>query len=152
MPFYPGVGVGGHCIPVNPYYLFKNGRLPVLELSTEMMNSRPKLKAYDILSKYKHIDNILICGIGFKHGESLLTNSPGYNLYKLLQHQKNVVIFDPYVQKSYNHNDINFIQEDDIVPLLSQKKHLVINVLPYANHIFKHYQAIGGEVLWYTKP
>ena len=56
----PGVGVGGHCIPVNPYYLFKNGNLPVLKFSTEMMNARPKQKAFNILTEYKDKNNILI--------------------------------------------------------------------------------------------
>ena len=154
LPFYPGVGVGGHCIPVNPYYLFKNGNLPVLQLSTEMMNARPKLKANEILTKYKHFDNFLICGIGFKQGESLLTNSPGYYLYKILQNsQKNIIVYDPYVEKSNQKLEtITFIQKENIVPLLIPKNYVVINILPYANHIFKNYEQIGGEVLWYTKP
>lgn len=51
MPFYPGIGVGGHCIPVNPFYLFKNGHLPVLKYSTELMQMRPKKKVKEIILK-----------------------------------------------------------------------------------------------------
>ena len=36
-PFRPGLGVGGHCIPVNPYYLFVNNELPVLEFASTRM-------------------------------------------------------------------------------------------------------------------
>lgn len=111
MPFYPGVGVGGHCIPVNPYYLLKNGNLPVLQFSTEMMLCRPKKKAYEIMTKYKDADKILICGIGFKKGESLLTNSPGYELYNNLR-DKDIYVYDPIVEKNSNGNNIKFINYD----------------------------------------
>ena len=108
MPFYPGIGVGGHCIPVNPYYLFKTGNLPVLEYATELMNRRPEQKADEIAAKYD-CKNILLTGIGFKKGESLLTNSPGYELYKQLKViGKVVTVYDPIVQDCYMKNDIVF--------------------------------------------
>jgi nucleotide sugar dehydrogenase len=151
MPFYPGVGVGGHCIPVNPYYLFKNGKLPVLQFSTEMMNARPKKKAFDILTEYKDKDNILICGLGFKKGESLLTNSPGFNLFKQLKDKKNVIVYDPYVESLYPYDDIKFISEEKLKDTLSMVD-LSIVIHSYANDMFKDYQKMGGEVVWYTKP
>jgi nucleotide sugar dehydrogenase len=151
MPFYPGVGVGGHCIPVNPYYLFKNGKLPVLQFSTEMMNARPKKKAFDILTKYKDKDNILICGLGFKKGESLLINSPGFNLFKQLKDKKNVIVYDPYVESLYPYDDIKFISEEKLKDSLSMVD-LSIVIHSYANDMFKYYQKMGGEVVWYTKP
>lgn len=41
--FYPGLGVGGHCIPVNPFYLFANNKhLPVLQRATKLMLRRPR--------------------------------------------------------------------------------------------------------------
>jgi nucleotide sugar dehydrogenase len=151
MPFYPGVGVGGHCIPVNPYYLFKNGKLPVLQFSTDMMNARPKKKAFDILSEYKDKNNILICGLGFKKGESLLTNSPGYNLFKQLKDKKNVIVYDPYVESLYPYDDITFVNEEKLKDTLSMVD-LSVVIHSYENDIFKNYQKMGGEVVWYTKP
>jgi nucleotide sugar dehydrogenase len=125
MPFRPGIGVGGHCIPVNPYYLFKSGDCPVLKYSTDLMEQRPSKKAQEIVSKYNP-KNILITGIGFKKGEHLLTNSPGYALYKeLLSLDQNVQVYDPLVQK-YN-KDILFL--DDFSENLSQFD-LVITNLP----------------------
>ena len=41
MPFEPGVGLGGHCIPVNPWYLLSNSEFPLLKAATEKMDSRP---------------------------------------------------------------------------------------------------------------
>lgn len=151
MPFYPGMGVGGHCIPVNPYYLFKNGNLPVLQLSTEMMNARPKKKAFDILGEYRDKNNILICGLGFKKGEGLLTNSPGFNLFKQLRDKKNIVVYDPYVERIYPYDDIKFINKIKLRSILFTVD-LVIVIHSYINEEIKKYKKMGGEVLWYTKP
>ncbi|KAL2752356.1 hypothetical protein ACRALDRAFT_1072320 [Sodiomyces alcalophilus JCM 7366] len=41
MPFTPSLGVGGHCIPVNPYYLLSNSHFPLLQAATETMRARP---------------------------------------------------------------------------------------------------------------
>lgn len=41
VPYTPGLGVGGHCIPVNPYYLLSNSSFPLLQAATERMWGRP---------------------------------------------------------------------------------------------------------------
>jgi nucleotide sugar dehydrogenase len=150
MPFYPGLGVGGHCIPVNPYYLLKNGKLPVLKYSMEMMTKRPKIISNDILTKYKEKNSIMICGIGFKKGQGLLTNSPGFALYKELCNNKNIIVFEPYVEKMYPYGDIKFINEKDIDNL--KNIDLIIVVHSYINNkIIKIYKKNGVDVLWYTR-
>lgn len=110
MPFYPGIGVGGHCIPVNPFYLFKIGNLPILKYATEIMKTRPRKKVKEIILKHSNAKNILICGIGFKKGESLTTNSPGFEMLKEFGKKGyNVVAYDPNVQKEYTKNDVKFL-------------------------------------------
>jgi nucleotide sugar dehydrogenase len=101
MPFTPGLGVGGHCIPVNPYYLMKDFHLPVLETSTKLMESRPKLKARGLLKKYPNAQNILVVGIAFKKGQNIVDHSPGFALYKELSTTKHVQVYDPLVQDFY---------------------------------------------------
>jgi nucleotide sugar dehydrogenase len=153
MPFYPGVGVGGHCIPVNPYYLLKNGNLPVLEYSTELMEKRPKKKAYELMDKY-NIKNGLIIGIGFKKGESLLTNSPGYELYKQLVKHTNMEVYDPIVQKEYSKNttndNINFLNPNEFDPYSLKNKYDLIIVNLYMDEMEKkivdYYERLGGQV------
>jgi nucleotide sugar dehydrogenase len=88
MPFTPGLGVGGHCIPVNPYYLLKDGHLPVLETSTKLMETRPITKAREILKKYPNAQIVLVVGIAFKKGENIVDNSPGFTLYTELKKAK----------------------------------------------------------------
>lgn len=131
MPFYPGLGVGGHCIPVNPYYLFKNGNLPVLKYATDIMKYRPKTKAKEImLKKERQVkDCILLCGIGFKKNESLLTNSCGYEMLKEFEKKGyNIIVYDPIVEKEYNKNDINFLNKSLFTSLnfLKTKFELII--------------------------
>jgi nucleotide sugar dehydrogenase len=150
MPFYPGIGVGGHCIPVNPYYLFKTGNLPVLEYATELMNRRPEQKADEIAAKYD-CKNILLTGIGFKKGESLLTNSPGYELYKqLISIGKAVTVYDPIVQDCYIKNDIVFCSRNQFTLENLQDKYdlILVNLRLDSDeeYVINMYEKLGGKV------
>ncbi|KAF7560402.1 hypothetical protein G7046_g3745 [Stylonectria norvegica] len=93
MPYNPSLGVGGHCIPVNPYYLLSTSQFPLLEAATERMNKRPARIAAEIReslsagNKDRRRDSavvlkkqILVVGMGFKAGQSHLVNSPGMQL------------------------------------------------------------------------
>ncbi|KAF5664093.1 UDP-n-acetyl-D-mannosamine 6-dehydrogenase [Fusarium circinatum] len=98
MPYTPSLGVGGHCIPVNPYYLLSNCEFPLLEACADKMNKRPATQAQEIVdelcgtSKAKRRDSgidlnkrVLVVGMGFKAGQDHLVNSPGLQLAKELQ-------------------------------------------------------------------
>lgn len=90
MPYSPGPGVGGHCIPVNPYYLLSNNDFPILQAATEAMWQRPLEHARKCLSDMRdanpetldpsHLSRVLVVGVGFKPGQSTLSNSPGLAL------------------------------------------------------------------------
>ncbi|RDA93245.1 hypothetical protein CP533_6484 [Ophiocordyceps camponoti-saundersi (nom. inval.)] len=89
MPFTPSVGVGGHCIPVNPYYLLSNSSFPLLAAASETMVRRPAAIAQRIVDRlherHKQIGGsnkprVLIVGVGFKAGQSTLSNSPALSL------------------------------------------------------------------------
>ncbi|KAH7205837.1 uncharacterized protein BKA55DRAFT_698441 [Fusarium redolens] len=87
MPYAPGVGVGGHCIPVNPYYLLSNNSFPLLEACSSAMNNRPvKLaqRLIDSLPITERRSRVLVVGLGFKSGQSQLDNSPGVDLVRSL--------------------------------------------------------------------
>jgi nucleotide sugar dehydrogenase len=96
MPFYPGFGIGGFCLPQNPYYLMHglkdaDKKLPILYNSINYLNERPKIKA----EKFSIFKNILISGIGFKQGQTLTAFSPTLSIYnELLNKNKNVTIMD----------------------------------------------------------
>jgi nucleotide sugar dehydrogenase len=98
MKFVPGLGVGGHCIPVNPYYLFRNNELPLLRQATTLMEQRPLQKARAIVQLYPSAQRILVAGIGFKTGQSVLSHSPGLTLARALRElAREVTLYDPLV-------------------------------------------------------
>lgn len=81
-PFTPGLGVGGACIPCNPAYLFSTLNFPLLRQASESMWSRPAKIAQDIMCQEKlksGSSRILVIGMGFKTGQSMLIHSPGLN-------------------------------------------------------------------------
>lgn len=96
LAFYPSAGVGGHCIPVNPSYLFSTSQFPLLQQATEKMNRRPAevadrvMKA--LLAKDSHASveclrnkpRVLVVGVAFKAGQDLTTNSPGVGIINRL--------------------------------------------------------------------
>ncbi|KAF9775625.1 hypothetical protein IL306_006260 [Fusarium sp. DS 682] len=87
MPYAPGVGVGGHCIPINPYYLLSNSSFPLLEACSSAMNNRPAKLAQrliDSLPITERRSRVLVVGLGFKPGQSQLDNSPGVDLVRKL--------------------------------------------------------------------
>ncbi|KAE8371047.1 hypothetical protein BDV26DRAFT_299153 [Aspergillus bertholletiae] len=96
-PYFPGLGVGGHCIPVNPYYLLSTSNLPLLRAATEKMTKRPTTLGTRAMKKFyctQALDTkpratrarVLVVGVGFKRGQSVLSNSPGL---ALIQHLRN---------------------------------------------------------------
>ncbi|CRK34872.1 hypothetical protein BN1723_015282, partial [Verticillium longisporum] len=113
MPFAPSLGVGGHCIPVNPYYLLSNSAFPLLKAATEKMRARPAAVAervVEALCNDAAIDcsqlntsrpSVLVVGIGFKRGQSHLANSPGLDLARslVLTEKVEVTWVDPLVKQ-----------------------------------------------------
>jgi UDP-N-acetyl-D-glucosamine dehydrogenase len=109
MPFYPGPGVGGHCIPVDPYYLSWKAReydfyTKFIELAAEVNQAMP----YHVVSKISEGLNrqgkplrgarVLILGVTFKRDVDDARNSPAQRIIELLLAQKVQVTYnDPYV-------------------------------------------------------
>lgn len=115
-PFYPGLGVGGHCIPVNPKWMAvtcKND-IPTLLDATYKMSERPKKEARNLIKYNNTIKTVLVIGIGFKTGESLTTNSPGLAYaHELLLNSIKVTIFDPLVNMNKFINDFNILKIEE---------------------------------------
>jgi len=109
MPFYPGPGVGGHCIPVDPYYLSWKAReynfyTNFIELAAEVNQGMP-LYAINRLAEIlnfngKAIRNsrILIMGVTFKKNIPDTRNSPAIEMLQiLLERGADVSYTDPFV-------------------------------------------------------
>ncbi|CAG5180796.1 uncharacterized protein ALTATR162_LOCUS9422 [Alternaria atra] len=112
LPFCPGPGIGGHCIPVNPYYLLSNLHMPLLEHAATLSASRPRDVARSFVRSILQESTIpgdirvdpsqlrlLVVGVGFKRGQSVMSNSPGAAIVHTLKNEYNchVEFADPLV-------------------------------------------------------
>lgn len=111
MPFYPGPGVGGHCIPLDPYYLANKAReydfhTRFIELAAEINEQMP----YHITSRIMESLNargrslngarVLVLGVVYKRDVEDLRESPSLKLIQLLQEKGAKVNYnDPYISK-----------------------------------------------------
>jgi UDP-N-acetyl-D-glucosamine dehydrogenase len=108
-PFYPGPGVGGHCIPIDPQYLAwkmkkLNYNARFIELATEINFSMPHyvlgLIAEALKEDGKPLKDakILILGVAYKANISDMRESPALDLIQLLKEgDTNLTYHDPYV-------------------------------------------------------
>ncbi|MEQ6206848.1 nucleotide sugar dehydrogenase [Enterococcus mundtii] len=116
MPFYPGAGVGGHCIPLDPMYLYWKGKQEryfnqFIELSQRINLNMPyrvidKIRvALDSTGKTLSDSNILMIGLSYKDNIDDIRESPALDIYEQLKKEtKKIDIFDPYV-KSFSDMD-----------------------------------------------
>lgn len=89
-PHYPGIGTGGHCIPVDPYYILelaKSKGLPmdVVEHALKENENMPKYALNKILKIYKKGAKILVYGLSYKRNVRDLRESPVITLCNLLK-------------------------------------------------------------------
>jgi UDP-N-acetyl-D-glucosamine dehydrogenase len=108
MPFYPGPGVGGHCIPLDPYYLaWKSKEYDVharfIELAGEINEGMP----YYVLAKIQRLLNqrghclngseVLILGVTYKADVADWRETPAIKVMELLQREKAKMVYaDPF--------------------------------------------------------
>jgi len=109
MAFYPGPGLGGHCIPIDPFYLTWKAReygqsTRFIELAGEVNTRMPDhvahrvIHALNIKRKPVNGSKILVMGISYKADVDDDRESPSYVLMELLkQHGADVSYYDPYV-------------------------------------------------------
>ncbi len=109
MPFYPGLGVGGHCIPDDPLYLYWKAKhhgfsSKFIKLSADI-NSRMPYYAVDCLAgllkkKKKSLkgSRVLVVGVTYKKDVKDLRKSPSLKLIEILQDKKcSVDYHDPFI-------------------------------------------------------
>lgn len=110
MPFYPGPGIGGHCILIDPYYLSWLARehdfvTNFITLAAEVNESMPFYVARMVLRQIAHspvalVDaSILILGVAFKRDVDDLRHSPALKVMEILEEDgaRRMSYVDPYV-------------------------------------------------------
>ncbi|MBI4241048.1 MAG: nucleotide sugar dehydrogenase [Candidatus Rokubacteria bacterium] len=109
MPFYPGPGIGGHCIPTDPYYLSWRARLAgheprfitfADEINQQMPGYVVQLAADALNDRGKHVRGatILVLGVAYKPGVGDTRESPAVEIMELLRAKgAKVAYVDPHV-------------------------------------------------------
>lgn len=109
MPFYPGPGIGGHCIPLDPYYLANKAReydfhTRFIELAADINEQMPHYVASRIMealnARGKSLSgaSALVLGVAYKKDVEDVRESPSLKLIQLLREKgANLSYNDPYV-------------------------------------------------------
>ncbi len=145
MPFYPGPGVGGHCIPIDPFYLTYIARrydyhTRIIELAGEINDYMPEYVVERLmkeLNKRKKCLNgakIVMLGIAYKNDIDDMRESPALHVLKHLEAEgADISVVDPYVE-SFKWNDgvvetvelnTDLIKNADAVVITTGHKHKV---------------------------
>ncbi|RFB18188.1 nucleotide sugar dehydrogenase [Bacillus sp. HNG] len=155
-PFYPGPGIGGHCIPVDPFYL--QWKLGQLETSSEFITLADKTNqrmidyvvncTKNLLNPVKSLTSakILIYGITYKKDVADTRDSPAIEIIeRFKQVGANVYYHDPYVPSISIGNHIfkstklteNILREMDCIVILTDHSELPLaNILTYSSLVF----------------
>jgi UDP-N-acetyl-D-glucosamine dehydrogenase len=109
MAFYPGPGLGGHCIPIDPFYLTWKAReygqnTRFIELAGEVNTAMPEFVVHRVAdalnSRQKPVkgSRVLVLGLAYKANVDDDRESPSYHLLDLLKHRgAHVDYYDPHV-------------------------------------------------------
>ncbi len=111
MKFTPGPGLGGHCIPIDPFYLTWKAReferhTRFIELAGEVNTNMPSYVVNQtMIALNKHHkslngSNILVIGLAYKPDVDDMRESPTFKIFDLLKEMgANISFFDPYIPK-----------------------------------------------------
>ncbi len=110
MPFYPGPGIGGHCILIDPYYLEWKAReydfvTKFIKLAAEINEDMPfyvsSMTIKEIAKQPITLDNakVLLLGMAFKRDVADLRHSPALKVAEILIHEgiRHIAYYDPYI-------------------------------------------------------
>lgn len=138
MPFFPGPGVGGHCIPVDPYYLIKRAKRSgfdhnFLDLARKINLSMPRY----VVGRFASMLNgfglplrgaqIGVLGVAYKRDIDDIRESPSLDVIELLRSEgAQVNVYDPFVSdKSDVSNLSELFSRSDFVILLTNHSEFV---------------------------
>jgi len=140
--FYPGPGLGGHCIPIDPFYLTWKAKeydinTKFIELAGEINTYMPYYvinKTIEILNKFnKSIFNskVLILGLAYKKDIDDARESPALKVIDILENNYNCIVDynDPYIPKSPKFRKYNILKESVELTEQNLKKYDVVIII-----------------------
>ena len=162
MPHYPGAGVGGHCIPIDPYYLIEKAKQigfnhRFLSLAREINNNMPHYTVELLENELKKLKKTLknakvgVLGLAYKANVDDIRESPAFEIMNILKTKgAEVFAFDPHVKNGSNVKDLDemlvkcdylvLVTDHDEFKLIAAeklKKHKVLAVIDGRNCLEK---------------
>lgn len=159
--FYPGPGLGGHCIPLDPYYLTWKAReygfhTTLIENSMIINDGQPMYcvdRAMHILNRNKKAINgakILVLGVAYKNDIDDYRESPAIRVIeKLLEVGADIVYYDPWVT-SFKEGELRMSSEPALTKELIESADLVIVTAAHSNVDYSFVQK-HAKVIFDTK-
>jgi UDP-N-acetyl-D-glucosamine dehydrogenase len=134
MSFYPGAGVGGHCIPIDPSYLANKAQLlgvpqRIIELATEVNHSLPRYFVKRAIQKIGNLfdKKILVIGISYKPNISDIRESPAISIIQELEKKGAKVFWHDDLVKVWNgQSSVSLSSEFDLAILVTKHDYLDI--------------------------
>ncbi len=156
MPFYPGPGLGGHCIPIDPFYLTWKSReyeLPTrfIELAGEINSAMPRYvigklaEALDIRAgKALSRSRVLVLGLAYKKNVADIRESPSLRLMELIEERGGKADYhDPHVSEIPSTREYQHLKGRVSVTLSREVAAGYDAVLVATDHDRLDYQAIA---------
>jgi UDP-N-acetyl-D-glucosamine dehydrogenase len=145
MPFYPGPGLGGHCIPVDPHYLSWKAKTyefyaRFIELASEINGSMPEYvlgKITNALNHHRKAINgskILIMGVAYKKNVGDVRESAAIDVIRMIAQRGGEILYhDPYVPELeveelglMNRNPVHYMRQELTADLVQNVDCVVI--------------------------
>lgn len=153
MPFKPGPGAGGHCIPVDPFYFNwflkrKNIVSNFIETAGKINIRMPKkifiqIRNIILEKKISKTEKILLLGLSYKKNIADLRNSPSLEIYKYFKKEKfNIDFNDKYVKKIIHNKKSFFSKKFNLL-----KKYKII-ILSTDHDYYKNLQFSGNQLIF----
>jgi UDP-N-acetyl-D-glucosamine dehydrogenase len=152
MPFYPGPGLGGHCIPVDPLYLsWKAGQQDIqtrfIDLADQVNREMPRhvvRRVMELLNREGLAvsqSSVLLVGVAYKPDVSDVRESPAYDAIGLLEEQNaEITYYDPHVPSFEVEG-----KEYESVPLTTERLNRADCVLILTDHTAIDFERIVAE-------
>ncbi|HDP70016.1 MAG TPA: nucleotide sugar dehydrogenase [Actinobacteria bacterium] len=149
MPFYPGPGLGGHCIPIDPFYLSWKAKeydfyTEFIELAGKVNQNMPYYvvtrisEALNDVQKSINGSKILILGVAYKKDIDDLRESPALEIIKILKERgAHISYHDPYISEFevegsiFNSQHVNekMLEEKDCVVVITDHSNVDYNFI-----------------------
>jgi UDP-N-acetyl-D-glucosamine dehydrogenase len=137
MPFYPSIGVGGHCIPVDPIYLAEKANnigvpIQMIETAVKVNNSMPDYFVKKSAEKLSSLmgKKILVVGVAYKPNVSDVRESQAVSLILRLRDEGALVSWHDEIVKTWNgEKSVALTNDYDLAIIATPHDHLRLEML-----------------------